>query len=317
MKIIIHIKHPQVSAWTFSVDQANKLRQKLPGHEVVVCANAEEFEQQLQTAEVAVGWYFKQEWVDGAANLRVLATPAAGRDYFSVKLPEGVQTINGTFHGVIMAETALAMILAHSRRIIDASVSMRTPTAADNGWGRAEYDARARCISGANLLILGFGRIGKRAGRLARALGMNIIGINRSDMQRPDYFTENDRVCPISELERYLPVADHILLILPSGETSDNILNASRFELLRDDVGIYNIGRGNAIDEDALIGFLQKNPAAGAYLDVFRTEPLPEGSPLRRVANAHLLPHASAIAPEYLDLFVDDFCQQLAGLGLG
>jgi D-3-phosphoglycerate dehydrogenase len=66
---------------------------------------------------------------------------------------------------------------------------------------------------------------------------------------------------------------------------------------------IYNFGRGNLIDEEALAEALAAGRLAGAVLDVFKAEPLPENSPLRKAPNCWLYPHASAFAPDYLDLY--------------
>ena len=75
---------------------------------------------------------------------------------------------------------------------------------------------------------------------------------------------------------------------------------------------LVNVGRGNAIDETALAERLEERRLAAAYLDVYRQEPLPDDSPLRTCGNALLMPHASAIAPNYLDLFVEEFIRRFA-----
>ena len=77
--------------------------------------------------------------------------------------------------------------------------------------------------------------------------------------------------------------------------------------------GIYNVGRGNAVDEDALVDLLRERPLCEAYLDVFHQEPLAAESPLRELPNCLILPHVSANAPEYMDLFVDELIDRLSG----
>ena len=72
------------------------------------------------------------------------------------------------------------------------------------------------------------------------------------------------------------------------------------------------MGGGNALEEEALAALLGERPLCGAYLDVFREEPLAAESPLRKLPNCLVLPHISANAPEYIDLFVDELIQHLA-----
>jgi len=313
VNISIFLKSKQVSAWSMSESQADIIREGIPGSVVTLYGDKQLFVDSLSGADVVIGWYLTQEWADRAIKLKILATPAAGRDYFSVNLPEEVICINGRFHGAIMAETALGMMLSRCRRICSVSELMKSGRTA-GVWPREIYDSRARTLRGSRVVILGFGAIGKEAGLLAKALGANITGVNRSNFNRPDYFDNDDKVISVSELDMCLPEADHLLMVMPASAGSDHILDRARLALLKKDAGIYNIGRGNAIDEAALVEFLQDNPSAEAYLDVFATEPLEEDSVLRSISNLYLLPHASAIAPEYLDLFARDFCAQVREL---
>jgi phosphoglycerate dehydrogenase-like enzyme len=112
-------------------------------------------------------------------------------------------------------------------------------------------------------------------------------------------------------LDTVLPAADHLVLALPGGAETDSLLDARRLSLLPPHAAIYNVGRGNAIDESALASALVAQAIAAAYLDVFAREPLPADSPLRSCPNAFLLPHISAIAPNYLDLFLRELAQRL------
>ena len=93
-------------------------------------------------------------------------------------------------------------------------------------------------------------------------------------------------------------------LCLPGTEGTDRLIDRRRLALLPPTATLCNVGRGNALDEEALVAALRGNRLAGASLDVFREEPLPLPSPLRTCPNLWLMPHASAIAPDYLDLFV-------------
>ena len=94
---------------------------------------------------------------------------------------------------------------------------------------------------------------------------------------------------------------------MPSGSSTDRILNGERLKRLPAHAWVYNFGRGNAIDEDALAKALEEGIVAGAGLDVFAQEPLAVDSPLRHAPNILLMPHSSAFSPNYMDLFVKEF----------
>ena len=168
------------------------------------------------------------------------------------------------------------------------------------------------------MVILGFGAIGHHAGRLLKALGARITGIRRNpEGDRPEWFDTGDRVAGINELDNILPDADHLLCVLPSGDSTQNILDARRLGLLPRGAFVHNIGRGNCIDEAALAAALNSGELGGAFLDVFDKEPLSAESPLRKARNAYLYPHVSAVAPQYMSLYVDELSARLEALGVG
>jgi phosphoglycerate dehydrogenase-like enzyme len=205
-----------------------------------------------------------------------------------------------------MAETVLGMILGHARGLFATRALL-----AANPWPRAELEPWLRTLRGAGLTVLGFGNVGERIARLAKACGPRITGLRRFPGEPPAWFEPGDRLLPASELERVFPETDHLVLCLPASPSTDGILDARRLELLPAHAGIYNVGRGNSIDEQALASWLTDRPLAAACLDVFREEPLAAHSPLRALPNCLILPHLSAIAPDFLDLFVEELIERL------
>ncbi|MCX7935922.1 MAG: hydroxyacid dehydrogenase, partial [Planctomycetota bacterium] len=141
--------------WHFSESNRQRLQAALPEAEIAVCSDREAFFRALSHAEVAIIWRFQQEWFAFAPRLRLLATPAAGRDYFSVTPPPGVRLFYGSFHGEIMGETVLAMMLGHCRGIIASDRLMRT-----HAWPQAELATAMKPLRGSHVAILGFGHIG-------------------------------------------------------------------------------------------------------------------------------------------------------------
>ena len=269
------------------------------GADVRRCTIEAEFLAHLPEARAVFVWDFRQEWFDRAPKLRHLCTPAAGRDYFRVVPPPRVAMHYGTFHGAIMAETALGALLACTHGLLPFASAMRRD-GGGKAWPRRDIMLRSRRLCGQTVAILGFGRIGRAFGALVKPFGATVIGVRRSPVPDP---AAADRVAGVGELDEVLPLADHVASFLPSGPETDGLLDARRLALLKPSAFLYNFGRGNLLDEEALAGALRRNALAGALLDVFREEPLPADSPLRDAPNCFLYPHASAFAPDYLDLY--------------
>lgn len=270
------------------------------GGEARLARTEEEFLGLLPAATHVIAWTFRQEWFGLAPRLREVSTPAAGRDYFHVVPPDGVAMGYGSFHGAIMGETAAAAVLALSHGLL-------LPPGGGAAWPRAEFAARARRIAGSTVVILGFGAIGRAAGAFLKPFGPRIVGVSRAVHPAPDWFAPGDECIATSDLDSVLPEADFLVCFLPSGPGTDRLLGAKRFAAMKRSAFVLNFGRGNCIDENALSDALRAGSPAGAVLDVFREEPLPEDSPLRTAPNCVLLPHASAFSPDYLDLFFSEW----------
>ena len=285
-----------------------RLRREVPDFDWIPCADRDEFFARLPEARVALVWAFGGDWLERAPKLQLIATPAAGRDWIHVQPGPALELLFGTFHGVLMAETVAGMMLAFTRGIKD-SFDRR-----DETWPRVEVAGGMRLLRGSHAVILGFGHIGKWIGRILVSLGVRVTGVNRTDTARPDYFTPEDGVVTLSQLDSIMPEADHFVVALPSGAGTDNIVDAGRLGLLRREAYVYNVGRGNAIDMPALIDALEGGRLAGAGLDVFPEEPLPADAPIRRCRRAILLPHVSAFAPVYMDLYFDEIVPRLKGM---
>lgn len=257
------------------------------GAPLEVARSEKAFLRALPGATHAICWNFKREWFALAPKLRVLATPAAGRELLppDAEMPPGVVRVNGAFHGAIMCETVLACIFAHARGLYRAYDFQR------NGvlWPRSEMSPHCTLVSGTRAVILGYGKIGRAIGGRLEALGVSVAGIGRRNVQ---------------DLLPSLKTADWLIVALPSDTGTDNIVGRRVLSALPRRAVLVNVGRGNAVDEDALADALRRRRIAGAYLDVFKNEPLSASSPLAAdLPGLVRLPHASAFAPEYLPLF--------------
>jgi len=241
----------------------------------------------LPAATHAVCWEFKKEWFARAKRLRVLATPAAGRELLpsDAELPPGVVRVNGAFHGQIMSETVLACMFAHSRGLYWAHDRQREGVL----WPRSAMSPVCRRVAGTRAVVLGYGRIGRAVGAKLEALGVQVTGIGRANA---------------ASLKEACRGADWLIAALPSDTGTDDIVDAGVLRALPRRAVFINIGRGNCVDEPALVRALRSRRLAAAFLDVYKNEPLGPSSPLAAdVPGLHRLPHASAFAPDYLALF--------------
>lgn len=302
MQISIWLTNDTVQCFNFTKKQKLKLEESINNINITLHNNSTSFKENLKNADIVFVWVFKDEWFKIAKKLKWIVTPAAGKDFFKVNLPENIKITYGSFHGKIMAETLIGMILSASRGILK-TYELQNKIE----WPRKELEKTMTNLYGSHVVIFGFGSIGNHIARLLKPFGVKITGVKRTPIESPDYFDKNDKIITLDDFDHILPEADHLVLALPKDQSTENIINKKRFDLLPEHAYIYNIGRGNSIDEYDLMDALNNKKISGAYLDVFKEEPLKFDSPLRNCPNIFIMPHASAIAPNYMDLFVDEF----------
>ena len=280
-----------------------RLRAAYPEAKVTWCRTKATFLKALPEAQVALTWAFRQEWFERAPLLRRIATPAAGRDFFLLTPPPQVKVRYSTFHGPVMAETVVGLMLAFNRGLFTAYERQLRGEL----WPReALFDLRL--LSGTHAVILGFGHIGGMIGSMLKPFGVRVTGVRRTaPTRKPAWFRKGDSIVPVARLEEVLCRADHLIVVLPSDTGTDRLLDERRLALLPKHAVVYNVGRGNCIDEAALAAALQRGALRGACMDVFEQEPLTADSPLaRNLPGLVRLPHASAFTETYIDRFLDE-----------
>lgn len=303
--LLISLQNP-IDAFSAKPHHITQIQEALPDTRIVVAESKEHFLSHLPDAECALVWSFKAEWYRHAPRLKALFTPAASKDWVASDPSGQVRTIYGSFHGAIMRESLLSMMLYFNRRLGKSLADQKS-----NVWGRNEYSL---CVSLFNqlVLIVGCGALGLAMAELLKAFGARVIGVRRNP---PDtHPPQIDRMVSFTCLESELPLADHVVLLLPGGTETDGIITAKQFALMKPGAFLYNLGRGNCYQEADLVAALTHGPLTGAALDVFAEEPLPPGSPLWEQPNILITPHSSAISQEYLDLFIREWLERLATL---
>ncbi len=267
---------------------------------LALSANAPELRAELETADVIAGWV-PVEALAACKQLRWLQLGSAGAEAVLGKLPETVLLTNasGVFD-LVMAEHAMALILALARGV-DRMVQAKAQTIWNSESVRGE-------LFGKTLTVVGFGNIGRTVAERAKCFGMRVIGVKRRAAEKPACA---DEVIGIAELDAVLPRTDHLLFVLPGGPHTRHVLDARRLKLLPPHSMVYNIGRGNAIDEAALAESILGARLGGAGLDVFESEPLPETSPLWGLPNVIISPHLAGRTSNYPARFFEIFFDNL------
>ena len=236
-------------------------------------------------AEIIYG--FAPSIVKTSKRLKWLCVPWAGVDsimtpgYFANE--ECLLTNSAGAYGVSIAEHMIAVSLVMMRRLNEFMEETRA--------GQWLSPRAQRSIKDCRITVLGTGDIGTTFAKRAKAFEpAQIIGVCRSGKSSETVY---DKVLPVSELDKVLPETDLLAMSLPATPETKGILSRERMALLPEGAYIVNVGRGSAIDEAALADNLESGHLAGAALDVFQTEPLPEGNRLWKTKNLLITPHVA------------------------
>ena len=228
---------------------------------------------------------------------------AAGFDASAITVTTGVG-----LHDYPVAEHTLGLLLNGIRRFYemrDYQSQSKWPGHLGGSFPRSDFTT----LRDSRILIWGYGSIAKTLTPYLTALGAQVRGVARSHGVRNgvEVFAEDS-------LPQLLPETDALIMILPGSDSTVDVLNAERLKMLPKHAWVVNVGRGVSVDEDALADALEKGEIAGAALDVFKQEPLPESSRLWKTPNLIISPHAAGGRPQGCeDLIADNLRRFLAG----
>ena len=154
-------------------------------------------------------------------------------------------------------------------------------------------------LAGRTLVLLGAGDLARGCARVAQAMDMRVIAVARDPARSRAHQHVFDAVMPSAELHVALGMADVLVVTVPHTPQTEGMMDAAAFAALRQGALFVNIGRGQTVDHEALIGALRSGQVAYAALDVTDPEPLPPESPLWDMPNVLISPHsASTVARE-------------------
>lgn len=263
-----------------------------PGADMVEVQSLAELPDALKGADamISAGSSFYSEDVAKALkahgrSLRWFQTIAVGNDGFDkYGVPRGVLVTGpGSSSSAIVAEHAMAFLLSLSRRI-----PSLLELQARCEWKRGVALSMSS-LSGKTLLVFGFGGIGRAVAERARAFGMRIVAVRRSAAPHP----LADRVYGPGDLREAVAEADAIVLAASLNSETRRIFDANVLAACRPTAVLINVGRGDLLDQAALVDTLERGRLAGAGLDVVSPEPLPADSPLWRAPNLIISPHCA------------------------
>jgi len=314
MKILIVHHHP-FELWHAPAWLRERLQKEFPRCRFVQLEDYNRVRGEICDAEVFIGWSLRPEQLLAARKLRWIHSPAAA--VHQLMFPELIQSdvivTNSTgVHGPVVAEHALATLLALAKRLPQA---MRYQ--AQKIWSQERLwkeHPRPREVDGATVVVIGMGSIGSEFARRAKALGMKVLAVR----ENPDKGTGGaDRVVGQAQLDEVLPQADYVLLCTPVTPATTGLINQARLGRMNRDAYIINVGRGPLVEETALVEALRERRIAGAALDVFDQEPLPESSPFWGLDNVLITPHTAAVTERlwerHYQLIVENLKRFLAG----
>jgi len=314
MKILI-AHHHSFELWQTPAWLIGRLQQEFPGEHFVQLSSYDGVAREVGDAEVFIGWRLQPEEFTAAVQLKWIHAPTAA--VHQLMFPDLVAsrvlvTSSTGVHGPVVAEHAIAVILALAKRLPQA---MRYQ--AQHRWSQEQLwreHPRPREVAGATVAVIGMGHIGREFAPRAKALGMKVLAVR----ENPAKGTEGaDAVFAAGQIDEVLTQADYVLLCPPVTPATERMINQARLEKMKPDAYLINVSRGDLIDEPALLRALEERRIAGAALDVFDHEPLPENSPFWSLDNLLITPHTAAVTEKlwerHFQLIAENLRRYLSG----
>ena len=247
-----------------------------------------------------------KELIEKADNCQIIARVGVGLDNIDedaakVKNIRVINAVEGAITAV--AELVVGLMLSMAREIPRADREIR-----NGNWIKKEMMGSE--LKGKYLGIIGLGNIGKRLGRLARALNMNIIGYDIVPIN--EEFSKEVGLMK-ADLDTLLASSDYVSLHVPLLDSTKHLINAEKLRLMKKTAHIVNTSRGGVIDEEALYNALKDGNLESAALDVFEIEPV-TGNKLTNLPNFIATPHIGAQTKEAQSLAANVIAEKIIQL---
>jgi phosphoglycerate dehydrogenase-like enzyme len=307
--------HDEFEMWRPPAWFVERLRSDFPQVEVFYSSKKPDDDQALRGADVMIGWSLEPEQFRAAGNLRWIYSITAAVDQFLY--PELVSSEiaisnAGSVHGPVVAEHAIAMVLALAKRLPSAvRYQDRRKWAMEAIW---KEQPRPREVRGTTLLVIGLGSIGAEVAQMAASLKMHVIGVR----EHPERGAAGaHEVVSYESLDNSLGRADFVMLAAPLTPRTRHLIDARRLQLFKPGAFLINVSRGALVDEAALVKALRDRRIAGAALDVFEEEPLSRWSPLWKMPQVLITPHTAFLTENvwsrHYEVFTANLKRYMAG----
>jgi D-3-phosphoglycerate dehydrogenase len=227
--------------------------------------------------------------IEAADKLKAIGRAGVGVDNIDVEAAtkKGIVVMNAPAGNTLSAaEHAIAMLFALSRNIPQAHSGLKCKR-----WEKKKYAGVE--VYGKTLGIIGLGRVGAHVARMAKGIGMKVVGY---DPLIPEERAKELGI-ELVELDRLLKESDYVSLHIPLTPETQHIIGERELKLMKNCARVINCARGGVVDEGALYEALKNGDIAGAALDVFKEEPLSD-SPLLELDNVIVTPHLGASTQE-------------------
>ena len=310
------------SVLRLSEEQLQSLRDVSPSLEVSQVTRRTPEEMLPYLAEPEVLYTYHADFLpEQAPNLKWVQLSSAGVNHLlgkPIMESDTIITTSSGIHSVPIAEYVFGSILTFARKFPLALSFQQRGEWPQDRWKHL----LGRELRGSTIGIVGYGSIGREVGRLAKAFGMTVLASKRSPREKQDAgyvlpdagdpeMQHADRVFGPPELEAMVSQCDYVVVALPLTPETEGIISERVLRAMKPTAYFVNISRGEIVDEPALIRSLEEGRIAGAGLDVFIQEPLPEDSPFYSLDNVILTPHISAATAFYNDRIADLFAENL------
>lgn len=315
MKILSNSYYEEFPAWTFPDWAVDELRSRFPGFDVVKLTSRERLFDELPDTDILLAWAVRPEQIAAAKKLKWIHTGMAGLNWLLI--PEVVNSdiivsSSKGVHAIPIAEHTIAVMLAFSRRLADCFEAQQRGI-----WNRREIWEKTPSFDelyGKTIGIFGLGTLGSEIARRTHAFGMRVVGFKRNPEAKPDRV---DAVYPQAMLDEILPSLDYLVIAAPLTAETKHAIGKKQFDRMKRSAFLVNIARGDIVDQDAMIEALNTGRIAGAGLDVFVPDPLPNGHPLFSTKNVILTPHTSGVSDmlwrRVMDIFVENIRRFMDG----
>jgi len=263
----------------------------LPGVMVARAHDVKEALEQIADAELLLAYspHIPPQLVEAAHQLQWIQLLGSGLDGVleaTAANPNVLITNGRGAQAEPVSETVIAFLFALSRQL-----PRLVRNQAERSWERWP----ASLLKGSTVMIVGIGAIAECLAPKCRALGMRIVGFSSKPRQVKGF----DHMHALDRLVDQVGEADYLVLLTPLSEQTRSLVNQQLLANMRKGACLINVGRGGVVDEAALVNALESGHLAGAALDVFAEEPLPQSSPLWTCPNLMISPHLGGLNTGY------------------